>query len=219
MTEFIKIDRSEARPAPQPTLSARQGFWLDPFERVVVFILIAQFLVRFIPTVGLQPYNILLMFSEGLSAGFILVRRRGETAATIGAWIAAFVGTFAPLLAVPGGAMLSAVTGVSLMFAGLTISISAKIVLRRSFGIVAANRGVRRGGPYSLVRHPMYFGYLLTHIGFLAISFMAANVAIYVLCWTAMVFRIRAEEDVLLRDPAYRDYAREVRWRLLPGIW
>lgn len=220
MTQYTKIDRSDARPAPDAILTARQGRWLDPAERVIVFALIAQFLIRFIPTVEIHPYNVLLVLGESLSAWFILVRRRGETAATLRAWVAAFVGTFSPLLVVPGGqVLLNPVIGTVLMIFGLSISITAKAILRRSFGIVAANRGVRRAGPYRFVRHPMYFGYLFTHIGFLTVSFMTANVATYLLCWTAMAFRIKAEEDVLFRDPAYQDYARDVRWRLVPGIW
>lgn len=220
MTQFTKIDHSKSGLAPDAILTARQGRWLDPVERLIVFALIGQFLIRFIPTVEFHPYNILLVIGESLSAWFILVRRGGETAATLRAWVAAFVGTFSPLLAMPGGeVLLYPVIGVTMMIFGLSVSITAKVVLRRSFGIVAANRGVRRAGPYKFVRHPMYLGYLFTHVGFLTLSFMTANVATYALCWTAMAFRIRAEEDVLLRDPAYQDYARDVPWRLVPGIW
>ena len=43
-----------------------------------------------------------------------------------------------------------------------------KMALGRSFGIVPANRGVVVRGPYTLVRHPIYTGYLITHVAFLA---------------------------------------------------
>ena len=42
-----------------------------------------------------------------------------------------------------------------------------KITLGRSFGVVPANRGVVVGGPYNFVRHPIYTGYLITHVAFL----------------------------------------------------
>ena len=106
-----------------------------------------------------------------------------------------------------------------MMVAGLMCSISAKIFLRRSFGIVAANRGVQREGPYRALRHPIYFGYLITQAGFLSISYSGWNVLIYTACWLAMVLRIRAEEAVLAEDEAYREYRRHVRYRLLPAIW
>ncbi len=38
-------------------------------------------------------------------------------------------------------------------------SVFRKVLLGLSFGVVAANRGVKIGGPYSFIRHPMYAGY------------------------------------------------------------
>jgi protein-S-isoprenylcysteine O-methyltransferase Ste14 len=31
--------------------------------------------------------------------------------------------------------------------------------------------------------------------------------------------RIRAEERLLAESAGYQEYARRVRWRLLPGVW
>ena len=55
----------------------------------------------------------------------------------------------------------------AITISGFVLQLSAKLTLRRSFGVVAANRGVKASGPYRLVRHPMYAGYALTHVGFL----------------------------------------------------
>src|ERR1700682_5194874 len=49
-----------------------------------------------------------------------------------------------------------------LITAGVLLQIYAKLTLRRSFGIIAANRGVMTSGPYRVVRHPMYAAYLLS---------------------------------------------------------
>jgi protein-S-isoprenylcysteine O-methyltransferase Ste14 len=38
---------------------------------------------------------------------------------------------------------------------------SALAALGRSFGFVAADRGLRASGPYAMVRHPVYASYLL----------------------------------------------------------
>ena len=70
------------------------------------------------------------------------------------------------------------------MMAGLCVNISAKLFLNRSFGIVAANRGIKRGGPYRLVRHPMYFGSILTQVGFVLASFKLTTLALYLVAWT-----------------------------------
>ena len=120
------------------------------------------------------------------------------------------------VLAAVGAAML---VTVGLMSFGLLCSISAKIFLRRSFGIVPANRGVQREGPYRVVRHPIYFGYLLAQIGFFCVSVSVSNAVVYAACWLAMVLRIRAEEEILGLDPAYAEYQRNVRYRLIPFVW
>jgi protein-S-isoprenylcysteine O-methyltransferase Ste14 len=193
---------------------------LDLAERGFVLLLMALFLIRLAPMIGSGACNILIAISEGLSAVLILTRRPGTMMASPYAWTIAIAGTCAPLLVAPGGARLIAGTApLVLMATGLAISISAKAFLRRSFGILPANRGVQRAGPYRLVRHPMYAGYVLTHAGFLISSFCLRNVVAYAICWTAMVLRIRAEEAILARDPAYRDFQGAVRYRLIPFLW
>jgi protein-S-isoprenylcysteine O-methyltransferase Ste14 len=220
MSKFVKIEVETNQPLREPALGAREARILDFAERAVVSLLVLFFLVRFLPTIAYRPYNLLLILGECMTAWFILSRRSGEALATVDVWIVAFIGSFAPLLARPGGdVLLNPVIGATMMIFGLAISIGAKGFLRRSFGIVAANRGVRVGGPYRLVRHPMYMGYLFTHIGFLSINFMVTNLLVYAMCWTAMGFRIRAEERILSQDPVYQEYQRKVRWRLMPGIW
>ncbi|MDB5691492.1 MAG: hypothetical protein JWO81_555 [Alphaproteobacteria bacterium] len=215
------MDDQEA-PAPlniQPA-GARFTLALDMFERLMVVVLTIFFLSRLIPHVGEGPYNLLIMVSEGMTALCMVIRRPGPMATTAYAWIIAMVGTWSPLLVMPGGIQwLPVPVATAMMVAGLMCSISAKIFLRRSFGIVAANRGVQRDGPYRAVRHPIYFGYLITQAGFLSISYSGWNLLVYTACWLAMVLRIRAEEAVLAEDEAYRDYRRHVRYRLLPAIW
>jgi protein-S-isoprenylcysteine O-methyltransferase Ste14 len=206
------------------TLAAPRIDWralaFDMAERAFVLLLMALFLIRLAPMIGSGACNILIAVSEGLSAALILTRRPGAMLATPYAWGIAIVGTCAPLLVAPGGArLIDGTAPLVMMAAGLAFSISAKAFLRRSFGILPANRGVRSSGPYRLVRHPMYAGYVLTHTGFLLSSFSLQNLVAYAFCWAAMVLRIRAEEAILARDPAYRDYQGAVRRRLIPFLW
>ena len=49
--------------------------------------------------------------------------------------------------------------------------INAKVTLGRSFGWLPANRGIVDTGVYRLIRHPIYFGYALGHLGFLLANF------------------------------------------------
>ena len=105
------------------------------------------------------------------------------------------------------------------MFAGMMFQISAKAALWRSYGLIPANRGVKTGGPYRFVRHPMYAGYTLTHIGFLIGFPSLQNLLVYFATFLVEVARLIREELILNKDPLYRDYTTRVHYRLLPGVF
>lgn len=216
----MNIEQTNTMDAVAPARIDWRAVSLDLAERGLVLLLMLLFMIRIAPAIGSGACNILIAVSEGLGALLILTRRPGAVVGTAYAWAISIGGTCAPLLVAPGGLrLIDGTAPLVLMAIGLAFSISAKAFLRRSFGILPANRGVRREGPYRIVRHPMYAGYALTHIGFLVSSFELRNLAAYALCWTAMILRIRAEEAFLSEDPAYRAYRGAVRHRLIPGIW
>jgi protein-S-isoprenylcysteine O-methyltransferase Ste14 len=87
---------------------------------------------------------------------------------------------------------------------------------------IQKDRGQRvvTSGPYRYIRHPMYA----------AIILLVSCIAIELGSWWAlipsaligMLFMIRmALEDRMLQEEliGYKDYARKVRYRLLPGLW
>jgi len=194
---------------------------LDYAERLFVLLLAIPFVVAFAATMSAHPSFIAVTVSELLGVAFILTRRRGEMTLTPYAFSVAILGTALPLLVRPyGGVQLAPQLATSiLMVGGLAVSISAKIFLNRSFGMVAANRGIKRGGPYRLVRHPMYFGYITTQIGFLLASFSIINLGLYCVAWVFQILRIREEEKLLMADPAYAEFAQSVPRRLIPGVY
>jgi protein-S-isoprenylcysteine O-methyltransferase Ste14 len=108
-------------------------------------------------------------------------------------------------------AMISAV--------GLSLVVIGKIALGRSFGLAPANRGIVVRGPYNLVRHPIYTGYLITHVGFLMANPNLWNTAIIIVADTALVLRALMEERVLSADAEYQGYCRRVGWHLVPGVF
>jgi protein-S-isoprenylcysteine O-methyltransferase Ste14 len=114
---------------------------------------------------------------------------------------------------------LSETVTVALSCAGLAIVIAGKMTLGRSFALLPANRGVVSTGLYRLVRHPIYMGYLVSHLAFLAASPSAWNIAALVVADGALLARAVCEEQTLAKDPAYRDYQARVRWRVVPGIF
>lgn len=85
---------------------------------------------------------------------------------------------------------------------------------------INAGQTVIATGPYALVRHPMYAGALLLIFGTpLALASWWGFVPAVLLAGV-IVWRLLDEEEFLSHDlPGYNDYRRNVRWRLLPGVW
>jgi protein-S-isoprenylcysteine O-methyltransferase Ste14 len=195
---------------------------LDRAEQGVVLVLYAWLVARLWPAdfSAANWFAILLMVSEGLVVVLLLFRRPTDHISRRTAdWIVAAAGTFLVLMVQPGGAPLSPDLSLALMLIGLAIHVGAKLSLWRSFGLVAANRGVKTHGLYRFVRHPMYAGYMLSHAGFLLASPSWWNLAVYLAVWLLLIARIEAEERTLKQDPAYAAYASQVRFRLLPGVY
>lgn len=204
--------------------TATRGIDWDLVEKIVVVLLLGTLAARMIPATLADGHyqNWLLLLAEGCVALFVLFRR-GTTNISLrpGDWLLGFAGTFVALLVMPASDKAFAPVALCslLMIAGLLIQLSAKFTLRRSFGVIAANRGVKASGPYRFVRHPMYAGYTLTHIGFLLSGPTWWNCLIYGVVLALNIGRIVAEERVLLADPAYQQVCAKVRYRLFPFIY
>ncbi len=112
-----------------------------------------------------------------------------------------------------------------LVAAGYAVVFWAMLVNRFFSSVVRiqSDRGqhVISTGPYALVRHPGYSAGILIVLAsgialgsWLAAAFLAAVVLPFLL------YRVVSEDRVLRsRLDGYADYARHVRWRLIPGLW
>jgi protein-S-isoprenylcysteine O-methyltransferase Ste14 len=197
---------------------------LDIAEKVVVTAFWGFLCARLVPGVfeSGEYLNILLLMSEALVVFFVVFRRRATAISERSVdWFVGFAGTLLPLFALsPEGEPAVPITLCAiLMLGGLCLNITAKLTLLRSFGVVAANRGIKIGGPYRLIRHPMYAGYILTHLGFLLSSPNLWNACVYSVAFVFQLMRIFAEERMLNEDPAYRELALRVRYRLAPFVF
>jgi protein-S-isoprenylcysteine O-methyltransferase Ste14 len=79
---------------------------------------------------------------------------------------------------------------------------------------------VATGGPYRFVRHPAYIGTIAFELGVPVL--LASWWALIPGLINAVLFVVRTalEDRTLQADlEGYADYARQVRYRLLPGIW
>jgi protein-S-isoprenylcysteine O-methyltransferase Ste14 len=166
--------------------------------------------------------SLLLLVSEALVVVLTIARR---PAALVDRSAAAGLTTFLSL-AGPPLLRVAHVTPVvpdivtaCVSVSGLMLVIAGKLTLGRSFGIAPANRGVVVAGPYSLVRHPIYTGYLITHLAFLIANPTPLNAIIVGLADGALIIRALIEERVLVRDVAYQAYCRRVGWHLIPGVF
>ena len=91
-----------------------------------------------------------------------------------------------------------------------------------TFVRIQEDRGqtVIKTGPYALVRHPGYAGVLVAHLALPAAlgslwAFIPASLGVVL-----FVLRTALEDATLARElPGYAEYRREVRYRLLPGVW
>jgi protein-S-isoprenylcysteine O-methyltransferase Ste14 len=119
----------------------------------------------------------------------------------------------------PGRHLVPEAAAVTLQALGMAWQAWAKLTLGRSFGLLPAHRGVVTSGPYALVRHPIYLGYLVAHIGFLLANFSGRNAVVLAVLYGLQVTRMVLEERVLYGASAeYRAYTQRVRWRFVPGV-
>lgn len=152
---------------------------------------------------------------------FLIRRPATEVASRPGPWLLAAAGTFAGLAYRPGPAagQWGAPAGLALQLAGLALAIVSLVTLGRSFGFVAADRGLVTSGPYALVRHPIYAAYLIIQVGYVLQAATWRNVALLAAVTAFNAGRAVAEERVLARSGAYAAYRRRVRYRLIPLVW
>lgn len=197
---------------------------LDVAERAIVSAIFLAFAWKafghFLETPNIITF--LLILSETIPVVFILLRSPSTTLSDRPwDWIFGIAGSVAPLLISPAAVspLVPQSFCIALIGLGVFLQLSAKIILGLGFGIIAANRGVKSLGPYRFVRHPMYAGYTLTHIGLLLAMPSIFNAALYAFALGLQITRISREERVLRLDPEYRAFASRVRYRLIPYIF
>ena len=197
---------------------------IDWVERIFMLGLYGWLVVRIIEscTVTYNVANLIALGSEGLVVVFILCRRRpNEISPRPTDWLLALTAMATPLLVHPGigNYLVPPMIGAVMVLTGFAVQLVAKIALGRSFGCVPAHRGLKQRGPYQIVRHPMYTGYLISHIAFLLVNPTWWNFCVYLACYAAQVPRLLAEERLLQHDAEYASYMRTVRYRLIPGVF
>jgi protein-S-isoprenylcysteine O-methyltransferase Ste14 len=114
--------------------------------------------------------------------------------------------------------------GLALILAGYVLGSYAFIENAYFSGTVRIQeeRGhkVVSNGPYGWVRHPGYLGSLVASVGMPLLLSSAWSVIPVVVFGVFFIIRTHLEDNFLQGNLAgYREYAKNVRYRLLPGIW
>lgn len=172
-----------------------------------------------LPTLLFVVYETILVF-------FILFRKLPkEVRFDFKSWLAASIASYLPMLFISDRLEFTGdIVFLLLQIAGITISLLAMLSLNLSFGVVPANRGVKSGGMYKIVRHPIYAGYFISMTCFTIQNIagyesLIRNCSILVITLVALIIRIKYEEEFLLRDPEYQKLVKTTPYRLIPKIW
>jgi protein-S-isoprenylcysteine O-methyltransferase Ste14 len=180
-------------------------------------------LVRLTPSFTLADW--IYVLQHVLVLGISLTRRApaglDRSVATGAAVVVAYAYPYAQvayLRWVPGEAAWPE-AGFVLVALAAVLSLASLLTLGRRFGVRPALRGLATKGPYRIVRHPMYFSYVIADIGYNLQEWNLGTALMVLAGWASLLYRIRAEERVLEQHPDWRTYAAAVRYRLLPGLW
>ena len=168
---------------------------------------------------------LMLLVSEGLTVALLLFARRAvlRDASPLAIAATALSLSFFLFFEYSGTSrLIPEWAGAALQTCGIAWQLLAKMTLGRSFGVLPATRGLVTRGPYRVVRHPIYLGYLIGHVGFLLSNFSLQNVLVLSLLYAAQTVRMVREEAVLKRGeqgPGYIAYCAAVRWRIVPFVF
>jgi protein-S-isoprenylcysteine O-methyltransferase Ste14 len=160
----------------------------------------------------------LLIVNGVFVAMYIAKRDASSISQSPSLWLLAFTGTCVPLLLRPTAPSIPFSVGNIVQLVGIVAIVASMLSLRRSFGIVPAHRGIRTGGLYNIVRHPLYTSELFWMLGFVIVNPSGWNIGLWFCDCVLQFSRACAEERFLSVDPIYSQYRARVKYRLIPLV-
>jgi len=163
----------------------------------------------------------LLFRNTSITLVFLLRRPSKLTSRNVGDWIAAIGGTFITYLYTSQAKPIYpfiAPTAYVVMIVTAFISTICIVNLGRSFGLVPANRGIKTDLLYGIVRHPLYLLYTIYDLAVISLAFSLHNCYICILHALFSYLRAKREENILMQDITYKEYASKTRYMFFPGV-
>src|SRR5581483_175981 len=187
----------------------------------LVYVFFASAHFSFARRTGQWSTTMPIVAQEATLVVLFLTRRRSLVTSThFSDWAVGIAGSLLPLfMRAADAAGPLAWIGRPVQMAALLMSLVAITSLGRSWGIIAANRGVKTIGPYRFVRHPVYACHLLSYCGYVACYPTLQNAILATLTAVALQARARGEERLLAEDPVYSAYLARVRSRFVPFLY
>ena len=113
--------------------------------------------------------------------------------------------------------------GMALTIVGLGFAVWARFAIGRNWGAmitVQEDHKLIQQGPYAIVRHPIYSGFMLATLGTALILGEFGGLISVVLIVLAWGYKAHMEESFMIEQfgTEYEDYRHRVKG-LIPGIW
>jgi protein-S-isoprenylcysteine O-methyltransferase Ste14 len=110
-----------------------------------------------------------------------------------------------------------------LLYAASAAFITWAMVSNKFFDLMVAKqegREVATGGPYAFIRHPGYAGMIVMYSSASFTLGSAVSLIPAAILAISFIWRTYMEDRTLMKElKGYREYAKNVRYRLIPGIW
>ena len=189
---------------------------------IYIMLLIAITIILFVLEIGLVIRD--NARGKGKTASDKGTRYFNFIAITVGIVAAAILNGVQKFVFLGGKTPAVFFVGIAIMLSGMALRYWAVITLGASFRTTietTRDQIVVTTGPYKLIRHPSYCGWLLICCGYgIAMQNLLSLLVAVLLPLTALLYRIHVEEKVLVSSlgSEYVEYQKRTK-RLIPWVW